>query len=161
MNNNTRITFLIFTKSKILILFFYITILFACSTKTPTNQNPYITTLPNVSIQINLNLPEYANITFTGGTFLFENQGINGILVSNLNDVFYAWEATCSNHNVEKCSKLKISNTSGTCSCSDEYKYSFLTGQLLNPKEGPENSFPLLSYKTIYDSNLNTLRIHN
>jgi len=135
-----------------------IVLLFVGCSKVNVARNPY---LPDVRFQydINLNLPEFDGLRFAGGSHLIHNVGYNGVLVFNLNGNDYlAWEATCSNHVPESCSKLSIEGVLAKCSCED-FQYSLATGQLLNPTENLETPYSLLFYQVIANNNI--LRISN
>ena len=136
----------------------YIFIIFNSCGNDDFKRNPFLNEV-SFSHNINLNLPEYDNLNYAGGSKFIPVGGINGILIFNINgnDIF-AWEASCSNHKLDFCSKLSIEGLLANCSC-DNFKYSLATGQLI--KEDIENSsqYPLLNYssekfgKTIIISN--------
>tara|TARA_B100001094_G_scaffold142795_1_gene138371 strand:- start:1388 stop:1825 length:438 start_codon:yes stop_codon:yes gene_type:complete len=136
----------------ILILFFII----SCS-KESINNNPY---LQNVSFEktINLKLPQYDNLRFSGGSIYLQNGGIKGLLLFNINDQIMAWEASCPNHVPSECSKMSINGVQSTCSC-EKYKYSLATGQLLSTKNENVKTYPMLSYFS--EKNGNLVRISN
>ena len=105
-------------------------------------------TIPTIRFQyeVNLNLPEFDNLRFAGGTKVIHSIGYKGVMLINLTgDSFLAWEATCSNHSPESCSKLFVEGVIGVCSCEDA-QYSLATGQLLNPN-GEGTAYPLLNYQ--------------
>tara|TARA_B100001093_G_scaffold458764_1_gene471412 strand:+ start:1633 stop:2097 length:465 start_codon:yes stop_codon:yes gene_type:complete len=140
---------ILYKKIRVILLFI---LLINCS-KDEVKRNPYLNEISFRHL-INLNLPEYNNLNYAGGSQLISYKGINGILVLNLNgNDFFAWEATCSNHEVEQCSSLKLNGLLALCSC-DDYKYSLATGQLI---EGPKNSdsqYPLLNYRVEKENNI-------
>jgi nitrite reductase/ring-hydroxylating ferredoxin subunit len=93
-------------------------------------QNPY---LPNYSFeyQLNLNLPLYDNLRFTGGTHTINDIGVKGVHLFNLNgSQLMAWEASCPNHAPNQCSLTSIKGIEAHCAC-DDYLYSLATGQPL------------------------------
>ena len=113
--------------------------------KDKIERNPYLPNI-NFNISLNLNLPSYDNLRYAGGGQSIRQGGINGVLVFNLNgNDFLAWEATCPNHPIRDCSDLSISGVLAECSC-EGFEYSLATGQLLNPKEGTKNPYPMLFY---------------
>ena len=134
------------------VLIFFITI--SCS-KERINNNPY---LQNISFEktINLNLPQYDNLRFSGGSIYLQNGGIKGLLLFNINDQIMAWEASCPNHVPSECSVMSINGVQSTCQCED-FKYSLATGQLLSV--GGENKYPMLLY--LSEKNGNSVRISN
>ena len=119
-------------------------LLYGCG-KDKIERNPYLSSI-NFNISLNLNLPGYDNLRYAGGGQSIRQGGINGLLVFNLNgNDFLAWEATCPNHPIRDCSDLSITGVLAECSC-EGFEYSLATGQLLNPKEGTKNPYPMLFY---------------
>ncbi|WP_430411488.1 hypothetical protein [Kordia sp.] len=120
------------------------------------NSNPYI---PNalVQFQINLNLPQFDNLSFAGGsTYIGNGGGVRGFFVFNLSgDQFLAWEASCPNHIPSSCSTMEINGVLAMCDCED-YEYSLANGQLLNPVEGAD-SFPMVNYRISKSGNVLTV----
>ena len=113
--------------------------------KDKIERNPYLASV-RFNVNLNLNLPGFDNLRYAGGGQSIRQGGINGLLVFNLNgNDFLAWEATCPNHPIRDCSDLSISGVLAECSC-EGFKYSLATGQLLNPKDGTKNPFPMLFY---------------
>ena len=113
--------------------------------KDKIERNPYLTSV-RFNVNLNLNLPGYDNLRYAGGGQSIRQGGINGLLVFNLNgNDFLAWEATCPNHPIRDCSDLSITGVLAECSC-EGFEYSLATGQLLNPKEGTKNPYPMLFY---------------
>lgn len=139
----------LFKKAKTI---FLLILLINC-TKDELKRNPYLNEISFRHI-LNLNLPEYNNLNYAGGSQLIPSRGINGLLLFNLNgNDFFAWEATCSNHKVEQCSSLKINGLLALCSC-DNYKYSLATGQLIEGPEGNTSQYPLLNYRVEKQNNI-------
>ena len=82
-------------KFSILIIFIFI----SCN-KNSVIRNPFLAEL-DFELSININLPLYNNLKFTGGSVLINNFGHKGIILYNLNNNNYiAWEASCPNHNL-------------------------------------------------------------
>ena len=97
--------------------------------------------------QINLNLPEYDDLRFAGGSLLIPQIGHKGVLVFNLNGSdYFAWDASCPNHAPNTCSQTQLNGVLTECSC-DSFQYSLATGQLLNPPEDSGQLYPLLFYR--------------
>jgi len=147
LDSFTRFT--LFKKTTI-ILFFMLII--NCK-KEEINRNPYLSEISFRHI-INLNLPEYNNLNYAGGNQLVANKGINGFLIFNLNgNDFFAWEATCSNHQIKQCSALKLDGLLAVCPC-DDYKYSLATGQLIDLQNENNSQYPLLNYRIEKDNKI-------
>ncbi|MFD0863515.1 hypothetical protein ACFQ1M_14965 [Sungkyunkwania multivorans] len=136
---------------RFLIFFLLITVLLSCSSDDNRAQrNPF---LQEVSFRytINLNLPSFDNLRFTGGSLLIQDPGagIRGIIVYNLNGTtFLAWEASCPNHAPNSCSTMSPSSALATCSC-ENYQYSLGTGGPLSESDDGTPLFPLLNYSTV------------
>ncbi len=116
---------------KIIILFFIFPLLFSCSEDDISqNNNPYLTNL-SFNLQLNLNLPEYNRLNFPGNSYVTYNQGINGVVVYNINNNQYtAFELSDPNHPLTGCSKLTVQGVIATCSCDDGNSYNIITGEL-------------------------------
>ena len=139
-------TFLSLHTFKILSVLSAFVILFSCEND-DIKRNPFIYEV-SFSHSINLNLPEYDNLNFAGGSKFIPYGGINGLLIFNINgtDIF-AWEASCSNHKLEVCSKLSIEGLLANCGC-DNFKYSLASGQLLEGDIENSLQYPLLNYRS-------------
>ena len=150
-------TFFKISSIKRKILFLIVLITNSCE-KNKIERNPYLNNV-RINYEINLNLPEFDALRYIGGSKKILNIGLNGVIVFNLNNTSYlAWEASCSNHNLKDCSKLKIEGVLAKCNC-ENYQYSLATGQLINPEKNLKNPFGLLYYQTNLYNNI--LRISN
>ena len=150
-------TFFKISSIKRKILFLLVLITNSCE-KNKIERNPYLNNV-RINYEINLNLPEFDALRYIGGSKKILNIGLNGVIVFNLNNTSYlAWEASCSNHNLKDCSKLKIEGVLAKCNC-ENYQYSLATGQLINPEKNLKNPFGLLFYQTNLYNNI--LRISN
>ena len=105
---------------------------------------------------INLNLPQYANLKYSGGSIYLSSGGIKGLLLFNINDQIMAWEASCPNQYPSQCSTMIIEGVQSKCSC-EELKYSLATGQILSNNNNSQ--YPMLLYYS--EKNGNTIRISN
>lgn len=121
-------------------------------TKNTIVRNPYISDVA-VNYQLNLNLPQYDDLRFVGGSAYVYQAGLNGVLLFNLNGRnFLAWEATCPNHTPRTCSLLELNGVLAQCSCED-FQYSLANGQLLNGGENATTSYPMINYQVeVFDS---------
>tara|TARA_B100000941_G_C28423354_1_gene510040 strand:- start:62 stop:490 length:429 start_codon:yes stop_codon:yes gene_type:complete len=130
---------------------FFLLLIFAC-TKDNIQVNPNLRNI-DFNISINLNLPYYDNLRFTGGSALLSQGGINGVLLFNLNGSYLAWEASCPNHAIRSCSKLTIKGVLAECRCEGN-QYSLAIGQLIKNGENILNPYPMLSYKVRHSENI-------
>ncbi len=77
------------------------------------NQDPY-EGIPNVYVNfdLNLNLPQYADLNHPGGYVLINNEGYHGIIIyHNLNDEFIALERTCTYQPQNPCSVIYVDSS--------------------------------------------------
>tara|TARA_B100000795_G_scaffold252721_1_gene222459 strand:- start:241 stop:690 length:450 start_codon:yes stop_codon:yes gene_type:complete len=136
-------------------LFFF---LLGCGTDEDSlrQYNPYLIN-PQVNITLNLNLPQYNDLNFPGGSAIITSQGIRGIVVYRLNeDLFTAFELSDPNHIPSDCSRMTINGIEATCPCPNEDNtYNIVTGE---HKTMPA-LYPMLGYRIERDGN--TLRITN
>ena len=123
----------------------FITCIFVSCNKNSVIRNPFLPEL-DFEFSINLNLPLYNDLKFTGGSILINDFGHKGVILYNLNNNNYlAWEASCPNHNPNSCSKTKLLGSLTECEC-ENYQYSLATGQLLNPSPKNTNQYPMINY---------------
>lgn len=146
---NTSITI----RSRLLLGLFYLGTVLSCS-KTTMIRNPYISDVA-FDYQVNLNLPQFDDLRFVGGSAYVYQAGLKGVLIFNLNGRdFLAWEATCPNHIPRVCSRLQIDGVLATCSC-ESFQYSLANGQLLNPDNSGNTPYPMINYRVeLFDSYL-------
>ena len=103
--------------------------------------NPYLIN-PQVNIIINLNLPQYSDLNFPGGSAIITSQGVRGIVVYRLNeDLFTAFELADPNHIANDCSRMTINGIEASCPCpnedkADNLKKSIMRSQQRNDREG-------------------------
>jgi len=108
----------------------------------PNNNNPNLTE-PLVNFTINLTLPEYNQLLFPGNSVSFNNQGIKGVIVYNVNNTLYtAFDLTDPNHSPSGCSKMQVEGIVASCPCNDDNTYDIVTGQ----HQSQEQSYPMLQY---------------
>ena len=127
------------------ILFTLLTILNNSCQKNNLDRNPYLQEF-EFEYSVNLNLPQYDNIKYAGGNILIPQIGIKGVYLFNLSgNSFFAWEASCPNHNPNNCSQMKNIGVLIQCEC-ENFKYSLATGQLIDEATEPKKYYPLLNY---------------
>jgi nitrite reductase/ring-hydroxylating ferredoxin subunit len=135
----------LFLKKK-LCRFVFLAFLFVSCSNSEVERNPYLQEY-RFQFQINLNLPEYDDLRFAGGSLLIPQIGHKGVLVFNLNGSdYFAWDASCPNHAPNTCSQTQLNGVLTECPC-DSFQYSLATGQLLNPPEDSGQLYPLLFYR--------------
>ena len=115
--------------------------LLSCSNNDDKIQNPYLV-VPLVNLSLNLNLPEYTDLKFPGGSFIVNNQGIKGIVVYCVSDTqYFASELSDPNHSPNSCSKMEVTGIIATCSCDDGNTNDIITGQFTPPNN---EKYPML-----------------
>ena len=101
--------------------------LFSCKKKQVYN-NPYLEDV-SFSININMDLPEYAPLKYANNSVLVHNIGIKGVIVFNTGTGYNAFEASDPNHYPSSCSTMQPNQFTCKCDCEDN-TYSLHTGQL-------------------------------
>jgi len=101
---------------------------------------------PLVDLNINLNLPEYEALNYSGNSITINSQGIKGISIYNINNnLFVAFELTDPNHSPNDCSEMTIEGIIATCPCpTDNNSYDIVTGQYVNQNDYCK--FPMIQY---------------
>ncbi len=140
---------------RLFIAFFSLLILFNCS-KDRENENCRFLLDINVNTTINLNLPEYNQLQFSGNSVYLPNHGNNGIIIVRIGANYFAWDATDPNHAQNSCSRLVNSGLEATSICEDGNKFSLVNGQ---PLENSALECGLRNYRV--EHNGNTLTIFN
>lgn len=111
--------------------------LFTCS-DTVVNENCKYLINVSFSRDINLSLPQYSQLQFSGNSIYIPNLGGNqGVIVARIGADFLAWDATDPNHIQSTCSKLVNSSLEATCGCEDGNTYSLVNGYALKGKALP------------------------
>ena len=108
--------------------------------------NPYLID-PLVSLNLNLNLPEYSSLKFPGNHIIINQQGIKGIVVYNVNNNLYtAFELSDPNHIPNSCSKMTVEGIVASCPCeNDTHSYDIVTGQ----HRSNEGLYAMLQYLAV------------
>lgn len=133
-------------KSNFIILIILLTIISCKKDDQINTDNPYLID-PLVSMNLNLNLPEYNPLKFPGNSIIIIQQGIKGIVIYNVNnDLYTAFELSDPNHIPNECSKMTIEGIIATCTCeSDTNSYDIVTGQ----HQTNETLYPMLQYLAV------------
>lgn len=109
--------------------------LFGCSKNDQKQRCNFLLDL-NVNATVNLNLPQYSQLQFSGNTVYIANQGNGGIYLSNIGNQFRAFDAADPSHQFSSCSLLVKDGDVGTCGCNDGNKYSLSTGLPIETNSG-------------------------
>lgn len=128
-----------------LIALLIVLVVLSCSKRDEKlNRNPYLTN-PVVSLNLNLNFPEYSPLKFPG-SYILVPQGIQGIVVYCVSENYYvAFDLTDPNHPRNNCSRMEIEGIIATCPCpDDDNKYYIVSG--LHTTE-PDVKYPMQSYR--------------
>ncbi len=127
----------------------------SCS-KNSVNKNCNFLLDVGVSLQLNLNLPQYSQLQFPSNPVYVANAGNGGIIVTNTGTGFVAFDAADPNHAPSSCSVLSISGINGTCGCDDKNEYNLFNGL---PVGNASLQCPLKAYRI--EQNGNSLLIFN
>jgi len=113
---------------KYILLLLLLPFLSGCSDDDKNNNNPYLPDY-NFSMEINMELPSYAQLMFPSNPVrIFQaGVGINGIIVMNTGSGFNAFEVSCPNQPLGSCSVLTLNGVNAVCPC-DDMEYSLFTG---------------------------------
>jgi hypothetical protein len=108
-------------------------------------------------IILNLTLPQFSPLNFTGNAVYVGGQGIgnDGIIVVNTGSGFLAWDASDPNEIPSNCTRLQIDGLSAVSTCQNPNSYSLITGQPLD--DGL--SFALMNYQL--NANGDSIRVFN
>lgn len=129
----------------------------ACSKNDDKQErNPFLTD-PAVSLNLNLNLPEYNPLKFPGN-YIITSQGIKGIVVYCVSENQYlAFELTDPNHVPSSCSRMELTGVIASCPCAnDDNEYFITSGQHTTE---PDTKYPMQQYNA--QLNGNTVIISN
>ncbi len=115
----------------------------------------FLTTGLTINRQLNLNLPQFSDLQFTGNSVYLPGLGNQGVIVANVGNNFFAWDAADPNHQIQSCSVLVPNGSLATCGCDDENTYSLVNGRI----SGADLPCTLLFYNITLQGN--TLFIQN
>ena len=143
-------------KKKIFILILFVIVLSCKSDDEQVNDNPYLF-IPVISLNLNLNLPEYNPLKFPGSNVIINSQGVKGIVIYNVNnDLYTAFDLSDPNHVPSQCSKMTIEGIIATCPCTnDTNSYDIVTGL----HTANENLYPMQQYRV--ERNGDNIRVFN
>src|SRR5690606_8483673 len=119
-------------------------------------RNPFLTD-PAVSLNLNLNLPEYNPLKFPGN-YIITSQGIRGLVVYCVSvNQYLAFELTDPNRAPSSCSRMELTGVIASCPCSnDDNEYFITSGQHTTE---PDAKYPMQQYNA--QLNGNTVVISN
>lgn len=115
---------------KKLLLVLSCTLFFTCSKNDIINNCNFLLDV-GVNLTVNLNLPQFNQLLFTGNAVRVEQQGNEGIILYRLNSAtLLAWDGADPNHSPSACSALTVDpdGITVTCGCPDGNKYYLATG---------------------------------
>ena len=130
---------------KRILITLFVLALFSCESDDERRNNPNLLNI-QFSIELNLNLPQFSPLKFSGNAIYVGGPGIgnDGILVANIGSQILAWDASDPNMLPDSCTRLQIDGLSAINTCSNQNAYSLATGQPL--QDGLQ--YPLWSYRT-------------
>ena len=134
---------------------FLLIIITSCS-KNSVDKNCNFLLDVGVSLQLNLNLPQYSQLQFPSNPVYIANAGNGGVIVTNTGTGFVAFDAADPNHAPSSCSVLSISGITGMCGCDDKNEYNLFNGL---PVDNSSLRCPLKAYRV--EQNGNSLLVFN
>ncbi|MFD0932027.1 hypothetical protein ACFQ0R_05370 [Psychroflexus salinarum] len=138
-------------------IFFLIGLSFLISCESDDNlrRNPNLLNI-NVNYEVNLSLPQFNNLNFSGNSVYIPGQGNLGLIIVNSGSSYLAWDAADPNLVPNECSRLIIDGLNAASICDEPpNSYSLITGQPL-----VENlRYPLFAYRITESGGV--LRIFN
>ena len=129
--------------------------LLSCDSDDARNPNCNFLFDVGVDVIVNLNLPQFNQLNFSGNSVFIPNAGNQGIIITRVGELFFAWDASDPNQQLRPCSVLEISGLEATSSCEVSNTYSLVSGQSLNE----ELECTLINYRLTQEGN--TLFISN
>jgi hypothetical protein len=143
-------------KNKFLFLLTVLIVLSCSKSDDKQDRNPFLTD-PAVSLNLNLNLPEYNPLKFPGN-YVVTSQGIKGIVVYCVSENQYlAFDLTDPNHVPSSCSRMELTGVIASCPCTnDDNEYFITSGQHTTE---PGSKYPMQQYRA--ELNGNTVVVSN
>jgi hypothetical protein len=119
-------------------------VLISCNSDDSRNDNNPNLLSPLISVNLNLNLPQYNPLKFPGNSLILDGEGVRGVVIYNVNnDLYTAFELSDPNHTPNQCSKMSINGILATCPCTtDSNVYDIVTGQ----HQSNEVLYPMQQY---------------
>jgi hypothetical protein len=116
--------------NKFLAFFLGLALLGCNKDESPNDNNPNLLN-PLISVNLNLNLPQYNLLKFPGNSLVLDGEGIRGVVIYNVNnDLYTAFELSDPNHIPNGCSKMSLNGIIASCPCTtDSNTYDIVTGQ--------------------------------
>ncbi len=144
-------------KNKFILLLIGFVILSCSKSDDKLDRNPFLTD-PLVSLNLNLNLPEYNALKFPGNSVI-TGQGVKGIVVFCISDTqYFAFELSDPNHVPSECSKMEVNGPIATCPCpNDDNEYNIVNFGRHTTE--PDAKYPMLQYRA--ERNGNNVYISN
>jgi len=138
-------------------IFFFVGLFFllGCEGDDDSRRNPNLLNI-NVDFEVNLSLPQFNNLNFSGNSVFIPGQGNLGLIIVNSGSSYLAWDAADPNLVPRDCSRLAINGLNAESNCDGEQNsYSLITGQPLEE----DLRFPLYAYRVTESGGV--LRIFN
>ncbi len=141
---------------KLIILLLTIPILSCCNDSNFNNNNPY---LPNYTfaVDINLNLPSFSDLKYSGNGVFYAGVGVRGVFIFNTGTGYTAFDAACPNQNLGECSTMTLKGSVALCGC-DNAEYNLYSGQCIG-KQCTGKQYIMKPYRV--EVNGNSLRVYN
>lgn len=120
-----------------------------------------VSCFPNnpINVTLNLNLPAYYNLTYSGGWIYVDEQqsGTRGLIVVRVGDAFKVYDRNAPHLCPDSNTTLEVQNNINILCPKDNTKWILNTGQ---PLDGAQTSLPPKTYPYNYDPASRTLNIY-
>lgn len=144
-------------KNKFLLLLIGLVVLSCSKSDDKLDRNPFLTD-PLISLNLNLNLPEYNALKFPGSSVI-TGQGIKGIVVFCVSETqYFAFDLSDPNHVPSQCSRMEVNGLIATCPCeNDDNEYNIVNFGRHTTE--PDAKYPMQQYRA--ERNGNNIVISN
>lgn len=121
--------------NKFYILLFTI-VLFSCDGNNNPNNCNFLLNI-GVNLSVNLNLPQFSQLQFSGNSMRVEGQGNGGIILARVGSGLRAWDGADPNVPFSNCSILQVDSLFATSTCEESNRYELSSGQMLGDNPLP------------------------
>ncbi len=114
-------------------------------------KDDYMSVIPYVPVNMNINPTNFIEFNIPGGSYYFANQGFGGIIIfrdlTDSSNPFLSFDATCTNEISSNCRVTSDGSGLAECPCcGSQY---ILFGGNGSPTKGPATE-PLKQYRTSF-----------
>jgi len=143
-------------KFPIAFFLFFLSFFISCEGDSDNNDDNPCLIDQNVNFRLNLDLPLYADLKFSGNDLLLRNSVnfIEGVYITRQGDIFTAIELAEPNNCLQTCSSYTLKDGFFTYSCDDITNKYDISGNKIDRKDG---EFNMRRYNTSLSGNILTI----